>query len=184
MLPKEAKTKQGWNAIRGPLLPTLGISIALILRVALVWSELPETMASHFGAGGRPNDYMSKVPFFWFLAASAGGSVAIVFAAAGMLKRLPARWINIPNRDYWLATDERREVAMNRIAAPMAWIGLLTAALLALALEFTIEANLERAHFANDVFIVMLVGYLLLVAAITIWMIRDLAKLANTADDT
>jgi hypothetical protein len=30
----------------------------------------------------------------------------------------------------------------------------------------------------------VLVGYLLLVAAITIWMIRDLAKLANTADDT
>ena len=183
MLPKEATTKQGWNAIRGPLLLTLGITMALILRVALIWSELPETMASHFGAGGRPNDYMSKVPFFWFLAASAGGSVAIVFAAAGMLKRLPARWINIPNRDYWLATDERREVAMNRIAAPMAWIGLLTAALLAVAVEFTIEANLEQAQFANDVFIVMLVGYLLLVAAITIWMIRDLAKLANTADD-
>ena len=183
-MPSERTTKQGWNAIRGPLLITLGITMALTLRVALVWSELPETMASHFGAGGRPNDYMSKVPFFWFLGASAGGSVAIVFAAAGMLKRLPARWINIPNRDYWLATDEHREVAMNLIAAPMAWIGLLTAALLAVAVEFTIEANLEQTHFANDVFIVMLVGYLLLVAAITIWMIRDLAKLANTADDT
>ncbi len=180
---KEPGARQGWDAIRGPLLVTLGITIALTLRVALVWSELPETMASHFGAGGRPNDYMSKVPFFWLLAASAGGSVAIVFAAAGMLKRLPARWINIPNRDYWLATDERREVAMNRIAAPMAWIGLLTAALLAVAVEFTIEANLEQSHFANDVFIVMMVGYLLLVAAITIWMVRDLSKLTNTGAD-
>ena len=182
-MPDEPTRRQGWSAIRAPLLLTLGISIALILRVALVWSELPETMASHFGAGGRPNDYMSKVALFWFLAASAGGSVAIVFAAAGMLNRLPARWINIPNRDYWLATDERREVAMNRIAAPMAWIGLLTAALLAVAVEFTIEANLEQTHFANKVFIVMLVGYLLLVATITIWMIRDLAKLSDTADD-
>lgn len=62
-------------------------------------------------------------------------------------------------------------------------IGLLTAALLAVAVEFTIEANLERTRFANDVFIVMMVGYLLLVAAITVWMIRDLAKLANTGAD-
>ncbi len=36
----------------------------------------------------------------------------------------------------------------------------------------------------NDVFIVMMVGYLLLVAAITIWMIRDLAQLANISDET
>ena len=146
--------------------------------------RLPENMASHFGAGGRPNDYMSKVPFFWFLAVSAGGSIALVFAAATTLKRLPKRWINIPNREYWLATDERREVAMNRIAAPMAWIGLLTAALLAVAVEFTIRANLHGTNFANDVFIVMMVGYLLLVAAITIWMIRDLAQLANISDET
>ena len=180
----EPETRQGWGAIRGPLLLTLGISVALILRVALAWSELPENMASHFGAGGRPNDYMPKVPFFWFLAVSAGGSIALVFAAATTLKRLPKRWINIPNREYWLATDERREVAMNRIAAPMAWIGLLTAALLAVAVEFTIRANLHGTNFANDVFIVMMVGYLLLVAAITIWMIRDLAQLANISDET
>lgn len=183
-MPDEPTTRRGRGVIRGPLLITLGIAIALFLRVALVWSELPDTMASHFGAGGRPNDYMSKVPFFWFLAVSAGGSIALVFAAAGMLKRLPARWINIPNRDYWLATRERREVAMDRIAAPMAWIGLLTAALLAVAVEFTIKANLQQTNFANDVFIVMMVSYLLLVTAITIWMIRDLARLANTRDDT
>lgn len=171
---------EGWSAIRGPLWLTLGITVAVVLRVASVWADLPETMASHFGAGGRPNDYMSKVPFFWFLAASAGGSVVLVFAAAGMLKRLPTRWINIPNREYWLATDERRELAMNRIAAPMAWIGLLTAALLAVAVELTIRANLEQTNFANDVFIVLMVGYLVLIAAVTIWMIRDLARLAQS----
>ena len=170
---------EGWSAIRGPLWITLGITFALVLRVASVWSDLPETMASHFGAGGRPNDYMSKVPFFWFLAVSAGGSIALVFAAAGMLKRLPTRWISIPNRDYWLATEERRELAMNRIAGPRAWIGLLTAALLAVAVELTLRANLERTNFANDGFIVLMVGYLVLVAAITIWMIRDLARLAH-----
>ncbi len=178
----EPTTRRGSGAIRGPLLLTLVITIALMLRVALVWSELPETVASHFGAGGRPNDYMSKGPFFWFLTASVGGSVALVFAAAGMLKRLPARWLNIPNRDYWLATDERRDVAMDRIAAPMAWIGLLTAALLALAVELAIEANLEQTNFANDLFIVIMVAYLLLVVAITIRMIRDLAQLADTKD--
>ena len=181
---EQSTTTSGWGAIRGPLLITIGISIALILRVASVWSDLPETMASHFGTGGRPDDYMPKVPFFLFLAASAGGSIALVFASAGMLKRLPGRWINIPNREYWLETDERREAAINRIAAPMAWIGLLTAALLAVALEFTIEANLERSNFANDVFIVMMIGYLLLVAAISIWMIRDLARLAETQDES
>jgi len=144
-----------------------------------LWTSAPDTTSLAVAALGvtvsvvlRPHGRGTK------------GSIALVFAAATTLKRLPKRWINIPNREYWLATDERREVAMNRIAAPMAWIGLLTAALLAVAVEFTIRANLHGTNFANDVFIVMMVGYLLLVAAITIWMIRDLAQLANISDET
>lgn len=171
------------SAIQGPLLITIGITVALLLRIAVVWSDLPDTMASHFGAGGRPDAYMEKRPFFGFLTLFGGGSIALVFASAGMLKQLPTRWLSIPNREYWLATEARRELAMNRIAAPMAWIGLITAALLAVAVEFTIKANLTQTNFANDIFIVIMVGYLLLVAAITIWMIRDLARLTKTEGD-
>lgn len=170
------------GGVRGPFLVTVGIALALCLRVASVWGELPDTMASHFGAGGVANDHMSKVPFFLFMAASAGGSIAIVFASAFFIRRIPSRWINLPNREYWLATDERREIALDCVVRPLAWIGLLTAALLAVAVELTLRANLEQINFANDVFIVLLIGYFVLVAAVLVWMFRELSRLQDMTD--
>lgn len=158
---------------------TLGIGLALCLRISSVWAELPDTMASHFGMGGVPDAHMSKGPFFVFLAVSAGGSIAVVFASAFFIRRIPSRWINIPNREYWLATDERREVALDCIVRPLAWIGLLTAALLAVAVELALQANLDQTSFANDVFIVLLVGYFALVIAVLAWMFRELDRLAT-----
>ncbi|MBW2377786.1 MAG: DUF1648 domain-containing protein, partial [Deltaproteobacteria bacterium] len=47
-----------------PLLLTVGIAVALALRVWSMWTQLPDTMASHFGPSGRPDSFMSKEAFF------------------------------------------------------------------------------------------------------------------------
>lgn len=69
------------RGIRLPLLVTLVLTGALALRIADVWGHLPNTMASHFGASGAADAFMSKGAFFATMALFGGGSVAMVFAA-------------------------------------------------------------------------------------------------------
>src|SRR5215470_4782083 len=63
-----------------------------LLMAAYYYPRMPERMASHFAGDGRPNASQ------------------------------PNARINLPNRDYWLAS-ERRAQTMNYISAFMGWFG-------------------------------------------------------------
>lgn len=143
-----------------PLLLTLGIVLAIGLRVWSLWSQLPDTMASHFGMSGRPDSFMSKEGFFLVMVLVGGGSLAAVFASPMLIRRLPPGLINLPNRDYWLANDERREVAIERVAELMGGMGVATAALLAVVTELVMQANIHRTNLDNQTFMIAMVGYL------------------------
>lgn len=157
-----------------PLCLTLGIVVALSIRVGLLWSELPETMASHFGMRGHANAFMSKQGFFLFMLVVGGGSVAMLFASPQLLRILPPELINLPYRDYWLADDVRREIAIERITGLLGWMGAITTVLLAVALELALRANLHQAPFDNGVFLVFLALYFVLVMAGLGWMMHTL----------
>jgi hypothetical protein len=58
-----------------------------------------------------------------------------------------------------LANDERREVAIDRVAGLIGWVGAATAALLAVTIELAMQANLHRANFDNGTFMIVFVGY-------------------------
>ncbi len=160
------------HAVLWPLCLALGVLVALSIRVGLLWSELPDTMASHFGMRGHANGFMSKEGFFLFMLAVGGGSVAMLFASPQLLRILPAELINLPHRDYWLADDQRRENAIDRIAALLGWMGAITTVLLAVALELALRANIQQAPFNNGVFLVFLCLYFVLVMAGLGWMMR------------
>lgn len=130
-------------------------------------------MASHFGLSGRPDAFMSKEWFFLIVAVGGGAAVAAVFAAPALQRRLPPSLVNIPNRDYWLATEERREIAFGRMWAPLAWFGMATAAVLAVAVELAIRANLHQTNFANGVFMLFLGAYLVCAIAMFLWSKRE-----------
>ena len=145
--------------------------LALAIRIALVWSELPDSMASHFGAGGRPDAFMSRGGFFVAMGLIGGGSVAAVFAAPLLLRITPTRLLNLPNREYWLANDERRDVALDRLAGVLGWMGAATTALLVISTELTIQANLEKRNLDEATFVVFLVLYFVFVI---VWLAKTL----------
>jgi uncharacterized membrane protein len=78
-----------------PLLLTVGIAVALALRIGSVWAQLPDSMASHFGPSGRPDSFMSKEAFFLVMALIGGGSVASVFASPTLIRHLPPSLANL-----------------------------------------------------------------------------------------
>ncbi|MEM8610294.1 MAG: DUF1648 domain-containing protein [Myxococcota bacterium] len=164
-----------WAAVRWPLLLTVGIVLALGWRVVSVWSSLPDTVASHFAATGEPNAFMGKAGFFWVMGLVGGGTVALLFALPLFLRRLPSSMLNVPNRDYWLATDERRQEALDKLAGFLGWMSMATAALLAVATDLAIRANLDGKPFANVPFLVCLAIYFVFVVGGTFWKLRPLA---------
>jgi uncharacterized membrane protein len=148
------------DGINWPLLWTLGIVVTISLRVWSLWSQLPDTMGSHYGLSGRADSYMSKEGFFLFMALVGGGTLAALFASSALIRRLPPSLINLPNRSYWLASDERREIAIGRISELMGGMGVATAALLAVATELAMQANIHRTNFDNRTFIIVMVAYM------------------------
>jgi len=155
-----------------PLTLTVGIAIALAVRIWWVWSELPDTMASHFGPSGRPNAFMSKEGFFLVMILIGGGSIASLFATPTLIRHLPPSLVNLPNRKYWLANPERREAAIDRVAGLIGWVAAATTALLAVAIELVLQANLHRTNFDNVSFIVVMVAYFVFLIVVVVRKIR------------
>ena len=138
----------------------MGIALAISVRVGSLWSRLPDAMASHFGFSGRADSYMSKEGFFLVMLLVGGGALAAVSANPALIRRLPSGLVNIPNRKYWLANDERREIAIERLADVHGGMGVATAALLAVAVELVMQANLHRSDFDNRTFLIGMVAYM------------------------
>ena len=109
-------------------------------QCALDYPQLPARMASHFGASGAANGWMTKQAFFAVYAA-----IVVVCALVGFLaprkieKSSPAR-INLPNKDYWLA-PERRGATFAYFRSSFAWYACALLLTLVLAMGMAIQAN-------------------------------------------
>lgn len=83
----------------------------------------------------------------------------------------PRKLISLPNRDYWLANAERCDAALDRLAGWMGWIGAATTALLVIATELTVQANLEKRNLDEGTFLFVLAVYFVFVIA---WLVQTM----------
>ena len=64
-----------------------------------------------------------------------------------LVRKTPARMINIPNKEYWLATDEHREECIKLITTMMSGIAFLTNLMWGVIYHGIIQGNIEtRIH--------------------------------------
>jgi uncharacterized membrane protein len=70
--------------------------------LALTARQLPERVASHFGAAGEPNGWMSSSTYLQFIGIF--GTVVPLFIVV-IFRLLPVNLINVPNRDFWFAPE-------------------------------------------------------------------------------
>jgi uncharacterized membrane protein len=135
---------------------------------------LPEQVAIHFGTGGRPDGWASKwtqaviflvieVPLF-----------ALFMSAGRLTRRLPARWVSLPNRDYWLRRENRAELEA-RFTAPMQEFGLVLFVFLFVVGLLVLDANLSDPVRLNEtVFLTGFVAYMLYVVYWLAKLVRGL----------
>ena len=85
---------------------------AVIGSALYVWTssaQMPDPVASHFGADGRANSRMSRDAYQFFMTGMTLLIPLLLVVFQALLPRVLARFVSIPRRDYWLATPERRE---------------------------------------------------------------------------
>ncbi len=148
----------------------------LLIVLASTAGQLPPQVASHFGAEGHPNGWMSRSFYLAFV-----GAMPLLFGGVAMLvswmtHRLPARFLNIPRRDFWL-TPERRPETAAFLRRRMFWLAVLMTNFFAGLHLLTVHANQSSpARLSLDGLLALIIVFLL---AMMIWTISLLMRLAE-----
>lgn len=99
------------------------LCFGLLIATALIdHQQLPERVASHFGGDGLPNGWMSKSAFTWFTIVSGLGLSTFIIGIMYSIRFFPARFLNIPNSDYWRAPNNF-PIACDFLFVSSLWFG-------------------------------------------------------------
>ncbi len=150
--------------------------LLLLLMAGAVWHMihyyplLSDTVASHFGLSGEPDGWTSKQSFvtlYGVLVAVMGG---MFLAFAAVLPRLPDSLINMPNREYWLAPERRRQ-SLAVFSDWMLWLGNATVAFIIAVMHLSFLVNLgQRPGLGSEFFWMMgIYGLGTIVTSIWLW---------------
>lgn len=143
----------------GPRTVLLAVTVLFAVQLAVYYPHLPDTVASHFDAAGRPDGHSSKQSLLAVTLILGAGILLLFLGLDWLVRRLPASMVNLPHREYWLG-PERREATLGDISRRLLWFGAATQFLLAAAFHLLLRANLgESAVLPVGLFWPLLIGY-------------------------
>jgi hypothetical protein len=135
----------GADASDSPRLPRSIFAVIVLAAIAqciFSFPQLPERMASHFGASGLPNGWMTKQSFFIIYALVLAVTAVVEFYPARSISRSSPSSLHLPNKEYWLA-PERRAQTLVYFTKFFAWYGCAVLLVLVIAMGLAINANLN-----------------------------------------
>lgn len=148
--------------MRSPaLLALIATGAAGVLVLAYHRQGLPEVVASHFGASGAANGWMPRDTHV-LLAQGLFAFLTALFCFMGwIMARIPAKWINLPNKDYWLAAE--REANTRRHLSGWGYgFGAVINLFLIFAFHLVYRANLsDPVAFDSTAMTVALVAFVI-----------------------
>jgi uncharacterized membrane protein len=110
-------------------------------RVSVLAGVLPEMVAVHFDASGRPNGFTSREDCRQFMRSfTLGAPIFIVLVTALLPRLVPPSMLNIPNRAYWLA-PERAAETVDFLSEQGVWFGCILVVFLCFVDELLVRAN-------------------------------------------
>jgi uncharacterized membrane protein len=135
-----------------------------ITQSAFYYTRLPERVASHFGAGGMPNDWMPKTGNLLLSSGIFLLMTGIMYFTPIFTARLPVRFINLPNKDFWLA-DERKEHTLADISSRMYIFGIAMNLFFIFLNHMVFLANMTNPVRLNDSAALLALGIFMFVLA-------------------
>ena len=128
---------------RGLLLPLLVLAAAMLGFVAdvlLTANQLPVRLATHFGADGHANGWMTRDGHVRFMLGIGWGVPLFILLVIAIVSRLGGAGLNIPNRQYWLA-PERRAQTLALVQRQMVWFACLLVLFFVMIHHLILRAN-------------------------------------------
>jgi len=146
--------------------------VTLLLAIAFVFAtgrSLPPLVASHFIARGAANGYMPHDTYLRFTTALLVGLPLFIAFISGFTSILPARLINLPNREYWLA-PERQADTLSYLRRQGARFAVILAIFLCFVHWLVVQANAHSPPlFPESLFFIGTAAFL---GALVIWLGR------------
>jgi hypothetical protein len=143
------------------------VLVAAAVFVLATGSGLPATVASHFVVGGAANGYMPRHAYLGLMLAVAVGIPLLLQLPASLIRRLPARWLNLPNREYWLA-PERREATLAFLEQHSAVFPVVVAVFVCVVHWLVVQANVHTPPRLAEAPLFVALGVLF--AAVIAWI--------------
>lgn len=89
------------------------------------YGSLPPMITTHYDQYGSAVKTLSKQDFALYHVVFAV-CISGIFPLIGyLLTRLPLEKLALPNKNYWLASSERREEAIGHLRSGFAWLGIV-----------------------------------------------------------
>jgi uncharacterized membrane protein len=130
----------GMKNLRAPWI-VLGLLYALFyLYLAQTAQQLPVQVATHFDGHGQPNGWMSQAGYVMFTGVFAVCVPGLIVMSCALVRVLPVRLVNIPNREYWLAPERLEQTGRDMFRYGL-WLACVIVAFLGGVHGLIIEAN-------------------------------------------
>jgi uncharacterized membrane protein len=154
------------------------IALSALAQCVVDFPLLPERIASHFGASGAPNGWMTKQVFFLTYGVLIAVAALVGFYPARSIARTSPARINLPNKEYWLA-PERRAATMAFFETHFAWYACILLLTEVLAMGLAIQANLNSPpRLANAPILSIILGFLAFNVAFVVRIFRRFSKIS------
>jgi fructose-specific phosphotransferase system IIC component len=130
-------------------------------------------MASHFNFQGNPDGFMPKMQFF-----ASQLQMFLVVVGLGLLIQLlfmvmPAKWINTPDREYWLIPEHHTELVGTLSSFGFALFGTILL-VIQVGLDFSVYGNLQKpVFFPGQVMIAIIAGFFIFSTFLLIQLTRS-----------
>jgi hypothetical protein len=165
---------------RLPKLFFLLLAVYAAIHFSAYYSQLPEVVASHFDAHGMANGWQTKSAFFAVLVAVSVLAVVVGFGVPRIIGVVPAELINLPNKRYWLAPENRAET-LEFLNTYFAWFGCAVFLIVILTFDYAVQSNLYPDHPPD----VSRMWYLLagFTTFMVVWITRLLRRFLRSPQD-
>jgi len=159
-----------------PRILFFAIVLAAIAQCVHDFPLLPDRMASHFGASGMPNGWMTKSQFFITFAVTLLPALLVEFWVSRRIANKPDAKLNLPNKEYWLS-PERRAETFGYFESFFAWYGCAFLFVVVFAMGLAMRANFDTPPVLPTGPIVSVIGgFVLFNVAAIVAMLHRFAK--------
>ncbi|HVO90875.1 MAG TPA: DUF1648 domain-containing protein [Casimicrobiaceae bacterium] len=154
---------------------TMALIVVLIACGAVIAAtlpDLPDVVASHFGATGGANGWSERNTYALIILGAAIGAPLLIAGLSMLPSLAPRVGVKLPHREYWLA-PERRERTLAVLQGYACGIAAATALLVTALHLMTVHANLHPPpRLAVAPLIAVLGAYIIVVTGLALAKLR------------